>query len=74
MREIQTAENVTLIPATIIPRVQSSAIEQMRVAAYCRVSTDEEEQQSSYKVQISYYTDYINSHPEWKMVGIFAEM
>lgn len=73
MSEIRTAENVTLIPATITQHSHMNVLSQTRVAAYCRVSTDEEEQQSSYKVQISYYTDYINSNPEWKLVGIFAD-
>ena len=44
-----------------------------RVAAYCRVSTEEEEQQSSYEAQCSYYTDKIMTNPEWTMAGIFAD-
>ena len=74
MRDIHTAENVTLIPATRNARSQTNLPTQTRVAAYCRVSTDEEEQQNSYNVQINYYTNYINSNPDWKLVGIFAEM
>lgn len=45
----------------------------MKVAAYCRVSTDEEEQKNSYQAQIEYYTDKINKNPEWQMAGIFAD-
>ena len=37
--------------------------QQLRVAAYCRVSTMHEEQQQSLKVQISYFTNYIQNHP-----------
>lgn len=37
-----------------------SKYHQLRVAAYCRVSTEQEEQQNSYQVQIAYYTDLIN--------------
>lgn len=44
-----------------------------RVAAYCRVSTDEEEQLSSYEAQKTYYTDKIMCNKEWTMVGIFAD-
>ena len=74
MREaIHTADNVTLIPATGIQGVPQYSLGQARVAAYCRVSTDEEEQQNSYNVQINYYTDYINANPNWKLVGIFAD-
>ena len=45
----------------------------LRVAAYCRVSTDDEEQLASYKNQIEYYTEKINSNPEWEMAGIYAD-
>ena len=43
------------------------------MAAYCRVSTDEEEQLTSYEAQRKYYTDKIMSNPEWNMAGIFAD-
>lgn len=43
------------------------------MAAYCRVSTDEEEQLSSYEAQQSYYTDYIMKNRDWTMAGIFAD-
>jgi DNA invertase Pin-like site-specific DNA recombinase len=46
---------------------------QLRVAAYCRVSTEQEEQQNSYQVQIAYYTDLINKKKEWTLAGIFAD-
>ena len=45
----------------------------MRVAAYCRVSKDNEEQASSYESQIQHYTEYINSKPEWVMVRVYAD-
>ena len=45
----------------------------IRVAAYCRVSTKQEEQINSYEVQKKHYTEKINSNPEWQMVGIFAD-
>lgn len=45
----------------------------IRVAAYCRVSTKQEEQLNSYEVQKKFYTEKINSNQEWQMVGIFAD-
>ncbi len=45
----------------------------LRVAAYCRVSTDDEEQINSYNSQLQYYNELINKNPEWKMVGIYAD-
>lgn len=45
----------------------------LRVAAYCRVSTEEESQQNSYAAQKSYYTTLILSRPGWKMAGIYAD-
>ncbi len=44
-----------------------------RVAAYCRVSTNSSDQLHSYDRQVSYYTDYIKSKPEWQLVEIFAD-
>ena len=46
---------------------------QLRVAAYCRVSTDDEEQLTSYEAQQTYYTDKIMTNPQWTMAGIFAD-
>ena len=43
-----------------------------RVFAYCRVSTDSEEQASSYEIQIEHYTKYIKKNKEWELAGIFA--
>lgn len=44
-----------------------------KVCAYARVSTDSEEQLTSYDSQIKYYSDYINSNPNWEFVGIYAD-
>ena len=66
--------NVTMIPATKkVNSENSDNYHQLRVAAYCRVSTEQEEQQNSYQTQINYYTDLINKNPEWNLVGIFAD-
>lgn len=44
-----------------------------RVAAYCRVSTDSEEQLNSYVAQKAYYTQKIEANPDWELAGIFAD-
>lgn len=65
--------NVILIPAKKKIDPASKADNLTRVAAYCRVSTEQESQQNSYEAQIGYYTDYITSNPEWQLVGIYAD-
>src|SRR5699024_2718132 len=52
---------------------QGKFIERRRVAAYCRVSTDDEDQLNSYKSQVSYYTDLINNNQEWVLADIYAD-
>jgi len=46
---------------------------QEKVAAYCRVSTKQDEQLNSYEVQTQYYTEKINSEPKWSLAGIYAD-
>ncbi len=48
-------------------------LKRLRVAAYCRVSTDSEEQKNSYDSQIQYYTDYIEKKSDWIFSGIYAD-
>lgn len=43
------------------------------MAAYCRVSTDQLEQLSSYEAQVEYYTTYISTHPDYELAGIYAD-
>ncbi|WP_221772153.1 recombinase family protein [Listeria booriae] len=45
----------------------------IRVAAYCRVSTDSEDQLNSYNSQVQYYTNLIKDNAEWEFAGIFAD-
>ena len=54
-REVMPAPVVEIIPATIQNTIKVTERKNLRVAAYCRVSTDHEEQQTSYKTQIEYY-------------------
>lgn len=68
-----TAPNVRVIPAKPQTTENRDKYHQLRAAAYCRVSTEQEEQQNSYQVQIAYYTDLINRKKEWTLAGIFAD-
>jgi len=69
-----TAQNdmrIVVIPAKSREEIQRTTC--LKVAAYCRVSTDQEEQESSYEAQIGYYTEKINNNSDWQMAGIFAD-
>ena len=45
----------------------------LKVAAYCRVSTDHEAQKQSLENQIAFYTDYVRRNPYWKLVAVYAD-
>ncbi|MBR5947857.1 MAG: recombinase family protein, partial [Clostridia bacterium] len=71
---MEQAKVVRVIPATVNPQEKlKSEYRQIRVAAYCRVSTKQEEQLNSYEVQVKFYTEKIQSEPKWSLVGIFAD-
>jgi DNA invertase Pin-like site-specific DNA recombinase len=61
------------MPATVVRVGQDIHKQKLRVAAYCRVSSNSEEQLNSYKSQIEYYTGVISENPNWTMAGIFAD-
>ena len=66
---------ITKIPASI-SRYTSAPIDapvKRKVAAYARVSTDSEEQLTSYAAQISYYTEYIKGREDWEFVGVYTD-
>ena len=54
-------------------RSKGKKIDRMRVAAYCRVSTDSEDQLHSYRSQLQYYTDLIEKNKEWVMTEVYAD-
>lgn len=66
---------VTVIPAKSRQEIQSKAKpeKKIRVAAYCRVSTDQEDQLHSFDAQVDYYTKYIGEHKNYEMAGIYAD-
>lgn len=70
---METAPNVRIIPVTQQAVDGKSKSRRLNVAAYCRVSSESDEQQNSYQVQIEYYSNYILSNPEWNLVDIFAD-
>lgn len=67
--------NVMVIPARrqVGNTVRQDTKPKLRVAAYCRVSTDSDEQATSYETQVAHYTEYIQKNPEWEFAGIFAD-
>ncbi len=68
--------NITIIPARPqrTNQQQSEAEKpKLRVAAYCRVSTDSDEQATSYETQVTHYTEYITGNPEWSFAGVYAD-
>lgn len=68
-------KNITIIPATIDPltRIPKASTQKRRVAGYARVSTDSEEQLTSYEAQVDYYTRYIQGRPDWEFVGVYTD-
>ena len=69
-----TPREVTVIPATknIIHRIDPTA-QKRRVAGYARVSTDKDEQFTSYEVQVDYYTQFIKRHADWEFVKVYTD-
>lgn len=75
---MQTARRpeINVIPATVRSVESGGQIKKqrnLRVAAYCRVSTGDESQQTSYTTQKRFYTQLITSKPGWTMAGIYAD-
>ena len=66
---------VTCIPQTrhLHSALPTSSIDKRRVAAYARVSTDSDEQFTSYEAQIDYYTRFIQEHAEWTFLTVYTD-
>jgi len=69
------AKNVTVIPATFNPQTRQplKQVTRRKVAGYARVSTDSDEQFTSYEAQVDYYTNYIVNNPEWCFVKVYTD-
>lgn len=69
-------ENVTLIPARRLSGNRAAKFVEkpkLKVAAYCRVSTDSDEQSGSYETQVQHYTEYITRNNDWELAGIYTD-
>lgn len=69
------SKNITVIPARrrVGNTVNKEIKPKLKVAAYCRVSTDSDEQATSCEAQMEHYTNYIKKNDEWEFAGIFAD-
>ena len=73
MTNYTPVRTITKIEANPILSSRKDEYRRLRVAAYCRVSTDEEDQLNSLETQMQYYTSKIAENPNWTMVGIYAD-
>lgn len=64
--EVEVIEAIDAAKPNDVPK-------EMKVCAYCRVSTEEESQHSSYELQVQHYTQYIQDHENWTLQGIYAD-
>ena len=65
-------KKVTEIPATIFPKIKDNKAK-LNVAAYCRVSTESEEQENSLETQKEHYKNEIERNPNWTLVDVFVD-
>lgn len=70
-----TQRKVRTIPATInkFTAAPVNSIKRRRVAGYARVSTDHDDQSTSYEAQVDYYTNYIKGRDDWEFAGIYTD-
>ena len=65
---------VQVIPPKInINTTKKQEVKRIHVAAYCRVSTAQEDQETSYEAQVAYFTKLITENPSWQLAGIYAD-
>ncbi|WP_273327735.1 recombinase family protein [Vallitalea guaymasensis] len=69
MKEVQVIQ----ASSDRINRRNAVKLERLRVAAYCRVSTDSEEQKLSYDSQVTHYRQFVSNNPEWDLVEIYTD-
>ena len=72
---MSNGKKVRVIEPVAVLGEQSDApvVKKLRVAAYARVSTEQDEQQNSYEAQVDYYSRYISNNPDWTLIGVFAD-
>lgn len=71
--QTQQIRTITKIEANPLLTSKTNEYRQLRVAAYCRVSTNEDDQINSYNAQVAFYTEHICSNPLWRFAGIYAD-
>ena len=74
MEQVLQREVRYIPPNPMLDKNGRTKSKKLRVAAYCRVSTDDEEQLTSYVAQKEYYTQKIEENPEWVMVNVYADV
>lgn len=57
---------------TLLPKTQAEET-LLRIAAYCRVSSDSEDQEHSFAAQVKYYTEMIGKNPKWTLADIYSD-
>ena len=74
-KDVSAMRSVTVIPASIhkFSEVPLATAAKRKVAAYARVSTDNEDQKTSYAAQVDYYTNYIKSRSDWEFAGMYSD-
>ena len=72
---MEQVRNITVIPARkkAARMAKAEEVPKTKVAAYCRVSTDSDEQATSYDAQVEHYTKFISDNPKWELAGIYAD-
>ncbi|EHI69948.1 recombinase family protein [Streptococcus ictaluri] len=68
-----TKKIITIEPAKILRSSELPSLKKRKVAGYARVSTDRDDQASSYESQMKYYTDYIGSRSDWEFVKMYSD-
>ena len=65
--------DVEFIPPTVADFEDGATKAKVRIAPYCRVSTDSDEQLASYELQTQYYRELVNSRPDWELISVYAD-
>lgn len=73
VQRFESSSNVRVIPAMNRSSQLENRIVKKKVCAYCRVSTDQEDQQSSYELQVEHYSSFIKKNDLWEFSGVYAD-
>lgn len=73
VRPLKTRDELNISPPSEPMAKSNNEKHRLKVAVYCRVSTDNLNQAGSYELQIQTYKEYVSSHPEWELVEIYAD-